>query len=64
MARKKKEEIIEEVEGLDEELENEEYEEDEEVDKSKEKLKNINNDIVEYTFIWEEKCNIAKVIEN
>ena len=40
----------------------EEYEEDEEVDKSKEKLKNINNDIVEYTFIWEEKCNIAKVI--
>ena len=40
----------------------EEYEADEEVDKSKEKLKNINNDIVEYTFIWEEKCNIAKVI--
>ena len=40
----------------------EEYEADEEVDKSKEKIKSINNDIIEYTFIWEEKCNIAKVI--
>ena len=40
----------------------EEYEADEEINKSKEKIKSINNDIVEYIFIWEEKCNIAKVI--
>ena len=41
----------------------EEYEADEEVDNnSKEKINNINNDKVEYTFIWEEKCNTAKVI--
>ena len=41
----------------------EEYEAYEEIDNtSKEKISNINNDKVEYTFIWEEKCNIAKVI--
>ena len=40
-----------------------EYEADGEIEKSSEKLNNnINNDKVEYTFIWEEKCNIAKVI--
>ena len=40
----------------------EEYEADEEINKSKEKIKSIKNDMVEYIFIWEEKCNIAKVI--
>ena len=40
-----------------------EYEADGEIEKSSEKLNNnINNDKVEYTFIWEEKCNLAKVI--
>jgi hypothetical protein len=40
----------------------EEYEADEEINKSKEKIKSIKNDMVEYIFIWEEKCNTAKVI--
>ena len=40
----------------------EEYEADGEIDKSVEKIKNIvNNDKIFYTFIWEEKCNTAKV---
>jgi hypothetical protein len=40
-----------------------EYEADGEIEKSSEKLNNnINNGKVEYTFIWEEKCNLAKVI--
>ena len=40
-----------------------EYEADGEIEKSSGKLNNnINNDKVEYTFIWEEKCNLAKVI--
>ena len=40
-----------------------EYEADGEIEKSSEKINNnINNDKVEYTFIWEEKCNLAKVI--
>ena len=44
-------------------LEESEYEADSEIEKSSEKINNnINNDKIEYTFIWEEKCNIAKVI--
>ena len=40
----------------------EEYEADGEIDKSSEKIKNIiNNGKIFYTFIWEEKCNTAKV---